>query len=847
MEGAADLFRESRSKLPAGKRDALLGLTVAGEAECLLRLGQMGRAVEVCRDVLQGPDGMPDGVRASLQTMLGRGLFALGEYEQAREAFLASRDASSGSPAHEMVNLVHLANIDLSLGRFERAGRAYGKAVRLAHDTDSPLAEADGRMGEALIAHAAGFWDEAESDYREALRLCEDAGDSRRLAILHNNLGLILEKRGDTKGAEAAFEEAIRLSEQVGDRPARTRAACNLGYLRGRTGRADEARGSLVAALADATRSGDRRGETLANLRLGWLLVHEREMEAALESLGRAVDLARETGDVDAEWRALYGAGAAQEGAGRGKEALRVYVEAAEVLERRYAELGPPTLDLLFRTGAEDLYARIIRLLLEEHREDEAFGYLERNRLRERSERMGGFVPRGGKPASEVGEALRELRHRQAAYHEARHGQRLMMTPLVPEDEAEIDRRIRVCRSERERLLARLAGPERGLHDPFSSSALDVRSLCAHIPADTVLVEYFMADPDLLLFTLQREGLRVFRAPVARSALESASRELRDLVLRCDADSGAFGRLKDLSAELYEHLIAPAREAVDGKLTLGLVPHGALHNVPFSMLVRRDETGGERYLVEDHRIFCLNVRHYADFLTRPEGGLRIPRHLLGFANPDGSLPGARDELLEAKEVFRDARLFFGKEATERRAKRLADSADILAFAVHGVFDGRGPLGSYLELASDGREDGRLTVAEVCRLALCGSPLVVLSACESGVGNFVAGVGKASLADAFVAAGARSVVNTLWEVDDRATQAFMAAFYHALGYQDIPDALRTVQMAFISGRLGKGAKGPRVVRGAGRAIYPSIQPPQDVAVDYTHPYYWGGFVAIGRWR
>jgi CHAT domain-containing protein len=126
-------------------------------------------------------------------------------------------------------------------------------------------------------------------------------------------------------------------------------------------------------------------------------------------------------------------------------------------------------------------------------------------------------------------------------------------------------------------------------------------------------------------------------------------------------------------------------------------------------------------------------------------------------------------------------------------------------------------------AAPGEEDGNLTAEEVSALDLEGVEWAVLSACETGLGALTAGEGVLGLRRAFQAAGARTVIMSLWSVEDRATRRWMEALYRArVGQQlDTADAVRQASLTVLRERRTRGQT--------------------------TNPFYWAGFVAAGDWR
>lgn len=197
------------------------------------------------------------------------------------------------------------------------------------------------------------------------------------------------------------------------------------------------------------------------------------------------------------------------------------------------------------------------------------------------------------------------------------------------------------------------------------------------------------------------------------------------------------------------------------------------------------------------------------------------------------LPATR---LEAEGIVRawgpSATAFLGEEATEERAMEQARGSDVLHFACHGILDERIPLDSGLMLTvppgdAAGRENGFLQAWEVFERMRCAPDLVVLSACATALGKESGGEGLVGLTRAFEYAGARSVLSTLWRIDDRSTARWMERFYaHLKAGLSKDEALRRAQVDFI------------------RGVAPSSAAEGGAA---SAPFFWAAFQLDGDWR
>ena len=162
-----------------------------------------------------------------------------------------------------------------------------------------------------------------------------------------------------------------------------------------------------------------------------------------------------------------------------------------------------------------------------------------------------------------------------------------------------------------------------------------------------------------------------------------------------------------------------------------------------------------------------------------------------------------DSKIEVETVAADlpkpSTILLGSDATEGRFKHLSlDSTEVIHLALHGYADLDYPDRSALIFAPDPseKEDGLLQVREIRDLHLK-AKLVTLSACNTGVGP-VGEAGVANLVNAFIEAGADSVVSTLWELEDQATEHLMTVFYSQLAqHKRKVDALRVAQLDLLN--------------------------------------------------
>ena len=280
-----------------------------------------------------------------------------------------------------------------------------------------------------------------------------------------------------------------------------------------------------------------------------------------------------------------------------------------------------------------------------------------------------------------------------------------------------------------------------------------------------------------------------------------------------------------------------------------IVPHDVLHYLPFHALQSPDG----RYLIESYPIYYLSSASLLQFIKekRKARGERV----LAFGNPDLGDPNkdlkfAELEAQEVRTLYPYSTVLVRKEATEGKSKGLSPQYDMLHFATHAELKEEDPLSSAILLAKDGKEDGRLEVREIFGMDLKAN-LVVLSACETGLGKLSSGDELVGLTRAFIYAGTPSVVASLWKVEDNSTAALMASFYRNLKTMSKVEALRQAQLELIRGQASSDLLARRGVGGIGKlGEVPEAKSdspgsvPVSISVSTFHPYFWAPFILVG---
>ncbi len=376
---------------------------------------------------------------------------------------------------------------------------------------------------------------------------------------------------------------------------------------------------------------------------------------------------------------------------------------------------------------------------------------------------------------------------------------------------------------------------------------------------DQTLLEYFVGDSSIFVFVIGQEKYEV-KEIKKDFPLESWVDTLRfSLGENHSSSVEAYGHV---AHELYEKLIAPVDSILSEKVII--VPDGVLGYVPFEALLSSQvkdlaDFKSYPYLIKDKQIsYCYSATLLREMMEKqhkrqPAGSLVAfaPFYEGSYAKLDSTmsltfdtLTNGRDTLIfkdivtrkdfnklpdsgeevKAASLFWDGDYFLNTDATEDRFNEVAGNYRIVHLSTHGVVDSRSGDYSYLAFAEqkDSLENEFLYIRDLYNLQL-NADMVVLSACETGIGELQRGEGIISLARGFTYAGAKSIITSLWSVSDEHTKDLMLNFYKYLkmGFSK-DEALRKAKLTLIE----------------------NLSPEDGM---YAHPYFWSGFIGIGDMR
>ncbi|NEQ69410.1 MAG: tetratricopeptide repeat protein [Symploca sp. SIO2D2] len=709
----------------------------------------------------------------------------------------------------EATTLNNLGLVYYATGQLQEALDYYNQALPISQEIKNPSGEATTLNNLGAVYSDIGQPEKAIDYYNQALPILREVENRQMEATTLNNLGEIYHSMGESQKALDYYKkQALPIFQEVDDRSGEATTFNNLGAVYYATGQLEEAIDYYNQALPILQEVKNRSMEATTLNNLGAVYYATGEPQEALDYYNQALPIAQEIENRFVEIITLASIGFVQENQGKTKQAIDFYQQAIEVKESIQGSIKVEELKASFASQQVDTYERLINLHWDQGNFEAAFNYVERAKSRAFLDQLA-----GGKINIRAGANSQLLKQEQALKTEIiALSQQLITLRNRPKNQwddetiAEAENRRTARKTAYENLLTQIK-----IQSPETASliSVDVAPLAeiqSLLDTDTTLIEYFVTDERTFAFIITNNSFKTVPLNVSRAKLIDELTLSRDFA---DLDEPYPQALQ----YLHEWLILPLQLHLN-TAKIAIVPHNVLHYVPFAGL-----TDGKGYLSDDYALFTLPSASILRYL--PEKRKSAIGSLLALGDPEATsispLNSARDEVRGIASLF-NTQPFVGKAATENTVWSKASQSGTLHLAAHGDYNTFNPLFSSIQLVGDNQHDGLLQVHEIYELDLTSKTnLVVLSACQTNIGELSRGDEVVGLNRAFLYAGTPTVMSSLWNVDDAATGLLMKEFYSNL-----------------QGGMGKAES----LQQAQKAVR------QNQEQDYSHPYYWAAFSLTG---
>lgn len=800
---------------------------------------------------------------------------ALDYYQRALSAF-----QRSGVPFWQSRALTAICGIYAALGELQQSLEYAKQALTILERLHNRRWQAVtfNNMGYAYrelgdVQHALENYSNALDCFRE---LGHESGQAQTSIFVGNMYRLL----GEFEKAREHYLLGNEWGQKLNDKTLKALAQTNLAFLSQAEGNLPEAVRGFSQALSTYRQIGDQRAQIVNENALGNALYLSGRSENALRYLQEGLALGEKTQDRELEVLVRYNIAQVQRSLAKLDDA-RVQIEKSlDLIESLRLKLARFQLRSSYFASVRQFYELYADILMQLHQHNphagldgKAFEVSERARARSLLEYLQESAVNTRADADTA--LLEQERSVQRQMNEAsiRRAQ-LSANPSSAEMDAVV-KEIDALTTQYEELEARIRSNSARYATVSPPQPLGLKDSQRLLDDNSMLLEYMLGDDRSYLWVVTPTELYSFELPT-RSQIESEVEEFRQLLTANQPVAGesyeelqrrianANQQLLSHSAKLGKVLLGPVADRLGSKRLL-IVPDGRLQSIPFQVLTLPDTTGSPVALIEKHEVayepsasalatvrqanasrkngsgsvavFANPVFDANDSRVKqtssekrngPNGQAQLVRQAFRDVGYDTAtippLPASREE---ADAIFSVLPWLSGFKAIDFQASRTTIGQTdftqyrIVHFATHGFVDYEHPELSGLVFSMVDEkgtpQDGFLRMHDIYNLKLP-VDLVVLSACNTGLGREVKGEGLIGLTRGFMYAGARGVVASLWKVDDDATAELMKHFYAAMFQKGLTPAaaLREAQLVLRSRKR------------------------------WESPYYWAAFVIQGEY-
>jgi len=764
-----------------GESVSLIGLGNAYES-----LGQYQKAIDFFQQSLAITKQIKD-LNGESNSLIGLGnaYYRLGQYQRAINFFQQSlaitkqiKDLNG-----ESASLNNLGNAYYRLGQYQRAIDFFQQSLAITKQIGNLNGESASLNNLGNAYESLGQYQRAIDFFQQSLTIKKQIGNLEGESNSLNNLGDAYERLGQYQRAIDFFQQSLTIKRQIGDLGGESNSLNNLGIAYKSLKQYQRAIDFFQQSLAIKKRIGDRKGESNSLNNLGNAYDILGQYQKAINFSQQSLAIKKQIGDRNGEGLLLINMGVTFNKLNQTEIAILFYKESVNVREsirKDIKKLSKEEQKSYLSTVEED-YRNLGDLLLQQNRIIEALQVLDLLKVQE------------------LEDYLKNIK----GSDRSTQGVRLLAPELAISNKL-----LAVNFDNSQDINNQLANQIQQLPKAEINKVPDYLN---QIPNGTVLLYPFILSDRLEIILFSPNNLPIRRTTrISKDQLETLISDFRAGLL--DAGSEDF---REPSIQLYNLLIKPIETelAQFNAKTILYAPDGQLRYIPIAALY-----DGKQWLVEKYQISNLIAYTLFDFSSQPKN---VPNILAGaFGGKAGdrkfgqtALPATVREVQAIANSFQNSVTLIEEQFSRQAIESKFKNHNILHLATHAEFNSGAPDNSFIIFGNG----DKIRLNEITDWQIPNIDLIILSACQTGVGKLGSGVEILGFGYQVQKAGAKQAIASLWSVNDEGTQALMEAFYDELKKGDVSstEALHRAQVALIKSKK------------------------------YNHPNYWSAFFAIGN--
>ncbi|MBN2103150.1 CHAT domain-containing protein [bacterium] len=759
---------------------------------------------------------------------IGYTYWELGDYTKAIEyGELGIQSAQKmGNKLFQTRNIVVVGLAYSNLGKYIESLNCFHKGLELARDQENLYWQGICLGNIGMVYDILGNPVRSLECYHRAIEIAKTFENKNEIGRALNNIGnLYYYSICNYDSAYIYYKQALQIAEETDNLRYQVDFLGNIGCYFILKGEYESAEKYLNKALKTAEELHYHRGKANQHLNLGNLHLDMKRFTTAHQDFRTALEIGQQISEQEIVWQAQEGIASVYQKQRKYKNSVDHYQLAITAIENIRTTLIIDELRIGFFRTKIQIYEHFIQLLAKLHEQypsqgydKKAFHYAERAKARSFLD-----IAAHEKEFHHLKEIPPDFReHFLVNQKELLIKHTALSKELQKTRDAHDKNRIFLLENEIEALEREKAGLIKEMKEKSPDFYQWSHPKILHVDDVQIdvldkkqcLIEYFVAQENLFVWLITKDCFIFKTVHLTKNELKSKLTQISPLFIKEKSDAldsqidHRWAHIRpDMLHALYQLLLEkPAGDFLRAGVELIIVPDDMLFYFPFEMLVRKMNTQNIQYLAE---VYPVSYTSSASLL-HPE--LRKATHaengLLAFGNPDvtneqpkgildwirslasykpilrgnrlAPLPYAEAEVKEIANLFEASEVYTGQKATEANFKQQADKYRFIHLATHHIISDQQPMYSKIILAQtdDDKEDGYLQTYEIYNLDL-NADLVSLSGCNTGLGQLARGEGLIGMTRAFLYAGVRHLVVSLWPVEDASTSVFMVHFYQYL--------------------------------------------------------------------
>ncbi len=751
-----------------------------------------------------------------LSSNIGSLYLQIANYKSALDYYSRGLQFAGENKLGQILNLTGLADVYSNESNYSKALQYYNRAKEIADSIKDISSSLKIEQGIGALYYNINRPFEALEILKNTDSNIKNDESPFEMVKLYSKIGTVLTSIDSLNQAQIYFQKGLSVANKIGDIYSSIVLKTELAYNYFQQKNYSEAFSLLSEAQTSAKKYNLTQLLGLQKLYLGKIFNVQNNFDKAIENYQSAFQLSGNTHDYNNQIEAAYLVGKSFEENNDHINAEKWYLIAIELIEKISSPLSPnQEIQIAHFSGWNSIYNSLAELFLEQRREEEAFLVIDKARSRNTKSNLDRL------------KLLSYLKD-ESVFTEMIDLEWMISSGLY--DQAITDSLKAVV----SKIKSQLISENKHFEEIFTQKKPEtIEDMKEKLGDNDNILSVYVRNTSSALFNLNSNGLSYEKLSIGRDSLLSMLKSISPIYhshiwseeIYVNEDLFSFNALA--AFQLYERVFKNFLSGIPSKSNLIISFPSELMMLPVEMLITEWNDGDspyyysdKKFLLDDFQISYTpsaaiyfiqkdksennnnqNLLIGDPYVDNKEFPVSVRSGLIEI-NPSQSrnillypLKYSMDEIESIDELISNTKVFISREATENNFNQYAASSNVIHISSHSFLVKDQPLIIFSPQPDDS-EDGFLELGEIIQLNL-NSDLVVLSSCRSGLGRVDAAEGIIGMQKAFFDAGSKSVVVSLWDVNDKYTSYFMKDFYkHLSDGKSKTEALKQTKIDFI---------------------------------------------------